>query len=150
VSEKTSKKCRGEPGGRGRNRTGAAGRGRWGRENLDNKKQADKLEGVYVGETGVGAVKKIHASARTTAEEAGVRNAAGICEHNHIRHQCKECVGPSICEHNHQRNQCQECGVVGICEHNCVRNQCKQCVGASICEHNFRKSRCKECRQKQD
>ena len=55
------------------------------------------------------------------------RETKGICQHNRIRSQCKECGGGSICQHNRQRYQCKECGGEGICQHGRQRSMCKTC-----------------------
>ena len=37
------------------------------------------------------------------------RETKGICQHNRIRSQCKECGGVSICQHNRIRSKCKTC-----------------------------------------
>ena len=37
------------------------------------------------------------------------RETKGICQHNRIRSQCKECGGGSICQHNRIRSKCKTC-----------------------------------------
>ena len=70
----------------------------------------------------------------------------GLCEHQRIRREYKECKGSGICEHQRQRSRCKQCKGSGICEHRRRRRECKECKGSSICEHQRQRSLCKECR----
>lgn len=67
-------------------------------------------------------------------------------------YNCKECKaegigGKGICEHQRVRSECKDCGGASICEHKRVRSQCIECGGSSFCEHQRRRSECKECRE---
>ena len=49
----------------------------------------------------------------------------GICEHDRVRSNCKDCV---LCEHGVQTFKCSDC----ICEQNLLKSKCKQCVLVNI------------------
>jgi hypothetical protein len=109
------------------------------------------LSPASVGKSATAAGTRKHAprdggSARTSAGRSGVKSGSGeICQHQHIRSGCMECVGASICDHQLYRSKCMECVGAGICPHQRQRSKCQECVGASICQHHRRRSRCKEC-----
>jgi hypothetical protein len=52
-----------------------------------------------------------------------------------------------ICEHDHRRSQCKDCLGSGICPQKRQESFCKECDGSQLCEHDRRRSRCKECRR---
>ena len=79
------------------------------------------------------------------SERRKVLRDAKRCEHNKLKHQCRQCDGSAFCIHDKIKTQCRACNGSAFCIHDKIKTQCRTCNGSAFCIHDRRKSDCRQC-----